>query len=125
MKYLPILLLTLVRLAIAQPSELAAGKAYYQSGEFKQAVAHLKLALKSEPRNAESNYWLGRSYETLADIATPFGWRYRSLARTYLTKAAELAPNQPEYRQELFEFLFDAGDRRRALAFLPRLCISQ
>jgi tetratricopeptide (TPR) repeat protein len=113
-----ILLVSLVSLAAAQPSELAAGKAYYQSGEFKQAVAHLQLALKADPRSAESDYWLGRSYETLADIATPFGRKYRALARTHLTRATELAPNHPEYRRELFEFLLDAGDQRRALAVL-------
>jgi predicted Zn-dependent protease len=61
---------------------------------------------------------LGRSYETLADIATPFGRKYRALARTHLTRATELAPNHPEYRRELFEFLLDAGDQRRALAVL-------
>jgi Flp pilus assembly protein TadD len=104
--------------AFAQPSDLAAGKACYRSGEFKQAAGHLERALAADPQNAESQYWLGRSYETLADIATPFGHRYRSRARTHLTKAAELAPGSSEYRQELFHFLLDSGGDPHALAVL-------
>ena len=104
----------LVSPAIAQHSELTAGKADYRSGEFKKAAAHFQLALTADPHNAEPHYWLGRTYETLADIATPFGHKYRSLARTHLIAATELAPGQPEYRHELFEFLLDSGDERRA-----------
>jgi len=103
-----------------QHSEFAAGRASYLSGEFKQAVAHFQLALQADPRSAESNYWLGRSYETLADIATPFGRKYRSLARTHLTRAAELAPGRPEYRSELFEFLLDSGRQNQARDLLVR-----
>ncbi len=104
--------------AIAQQSELATGREFYRAGEFKSAVAHLQLALDANPKDAASNYWMGRSYETLADISTPFGRKYRSLARTYLTTAAELAPNRPEYRRDLFDFLLDANQQRQALAIL-------
>jgi Flp pilus assembly protein TadD len=114
MRHLAILLLALVGPAFAQQSELTAGKVHYQSGEFKKAAAHFQLAFVADPRNPEPHYWLGRTYETLADIATPFGRKYRSLARTHLTAAAELAPAHPEYRRELFEFLLDSGDQRRA-----------
>ena len=120
MRYLSILLVIFAGHAIGQQSELAAGRAYYQSGEFKQAVAHFQLALHADPRSAESNYWLGRSYETLADIATPFGRKYRSLAHTHLTKAAELAPGRSEYRSELFEFLLDFGRQNQARDILLR-----
>jgi len=118
MRYLVILLTALAGPALAQQSELAAGRSLYLSGDFKAAAAHLQLALAAEPRSAESNYWLGRSYETLGDIATPFGRKYRSLARTYLNKAAELAPGRSEYRHELFEFLLDSGDRQSARRLL-------
>jgi tetratricopeptide (TPR) repeat protein len=120
MRYVSILLVIFAGHATGQQSELDAGRAYYQSGEFKQAVAHFQLALHADPRSAESNYWLGRSYETLADIATPFRQKYRSLARTHLTKAAELAPGRSEYRSELFEFLLDSGRQNLARDILVR-----
>jgi len=101
--------LLLVVPAVAQQSEFAAGQSSYRAGEFKSAVTHFRLALDTNPKDAASSYWVGRSYETLADIATPFGGKYRSLARTYLTKASELAPGRPEYRRELFDFLLDSG----------------
>jgi Flp pilus assembly protein TadD len=99
---------------------LNSGKLLYRSGEFKQAAAHFQLAVQADPQDAESHYWLGRSYETLADIATPFGRKYRGLARTQLTKAAELAPGRTEYRRELFDFLLDSGDLRPAAAMLVK-----
>ncbi len=110
--------LLLVTLAIAQQSEFATGQSNYRAGDFKVAIAHFQRALDVNPKDAASNYWMGRSYETLADIATPFGRKYRSLARTYLTTAAELAPNRPEYRRELFDFLLDANEQRLALRIL-------
>jgi tetratricopeptide (TPR) repeat protein len=108
---------------MAQQSELAAGRASYRDGEFHQAVAHLQRALQSDPNDAACHYWIGRSYETLADIATPFGARYRKLARTYLTKASDLAPGRPEYRRELFDFLLDSpafsrSEQRQAVAIM-------
>lgn len=107
-RYTPLLLAIFGTLATAQPSEIAAGRASYRDGEFRKAVEHFQLALVSDPQNAQSHYWIGRSYETLADIAMPFGARYRTLARTHLTRAAELAPERPEYRRELFDFLLDS-----------------
>ncbi|HUB79963.1 MAG TPA: tetratricopeptide repeat protein [Bryobacteraceae bacterium] len=108
----------LLALVLISHAQVAAGRADYRSGEFHLAAAHFQLAVDTEPQNAEAHYWLGRSYETLADIATPFGRRYRSLARTHLTKAAELAPARSEYRHELFEFLLDTGAERQARAML-------
>ena len=110
--------LFLIAPAFAQQSEFATGRSSYQAGEFKVAVKHFKRALEADPGNAETTYWLGRSYETLADIAVPFGGRYHSLARTYLTKAAELAPYRLDYRRELFDFLVDSGEQRRSLKIL-------
>jgi tetratricopeptide (TPR) repeat protein len=102
--------------ASGQGSVLAAGRAYYTEGEFKKAVAHFRLALKVNPNDAESNYWMGMSYQALADIAFPFAGKYTSKARVYLTRATELAPGRLDYRRELFEFLLDsAGSSRAAL----------
>jgi len=110
--------MALVSPAAAARSEMALGRADYQSGEFRRAAAHFQQALRSAPQSADAHYWLGRSYETLADVATPFGRRYRSLARKHLTRAAELAPARSDYRHELFEFLLDTGKRRQARAIL-------
>jgi tetratricopeptide (TPR) repeat protein len=95
-------------------SEFATGQACYLEGEFKQAVAHFRLALKVNPSDPDSYYWLGRSYRSLADVAFPFGEKYSSKARVNLTKAAELAPDRLDYRRELFDLLLDSAGSSRA-----------
>jgi hypothetical protein len=57
---------------------------------------------------------MGMSYQVMADIAAPFGGKYNSRARACLTRAVELAPDQPKYRQELFAFLLDTSGSSRA-----------
>ncbi len=96
--------------AAGQQSEFAAGRAYYAQGEFRKAAAHFQLALKTNPNDAEAYYWMGMSYQVLADIATPLGGKYNSKARLYLTKAMELAPSRPDYRRELIDFLVDSAN---------------
>jgi tetratricopeptide (TPR) repeat protein len=98
----------------AQQSEFAIARACYADGEFKQAIAHFQLAVKGNPADAESYYWMGMSYQTLSDIAFPFAGKYTSKARAYLTKATELAPGRLDYRKELFNFLLDPGGSSRA-----------
>jgi tetratricopeptide (TPR) repeat protein len=111
-----ILLAALGGKAAGQRSEFAIGRAYYTEGEFKKAAAHFQLALNSSPNDAESYYWMGMSYQVLADIAAPFDARYNSKARVCLTKAVELAPSRRDYRRDLFDFLLDsAGSSRAAL----------
>jgi tetratricopeptide (TPR) repeat protein len=112
----PALLALFSSLAAGQRSEIEAGRTYYMAGEFKKAATHFQLALKTVPDSAEPYYWIGMSYQRLADIALPFGGRYNARARVYLTKAVELAPTRLDYRDELFEFLLDpAGSSRSAL----------
>jgi tetratricopeptide (TPR) repeat protein len=115
--YLAIVILLVVvgREAVGQESELATGRAYYTEGEFKKALTHFQLALKVNSNDAESYYWMGMSYQVLADIAFPFGGKYNSQARICLTKALQLAPARTDYRRELFDFLLDsAGSSRTA-----------
>ena len=100
----------------AKGSEFATGRAYYVEGEFKKAVAHFQLAIKVNPDDAESYYWMGMSYQVLADIASPFDYKYKSKARTNLTRATELAPGRLDYRRELFDSLLDAAGASRAAA---------
>jgi len=90
-------------------SEFAAGRAFYLEGEYKKAASHFQLAIHASPEDAESHYWLGMSYQVLADISTPFDRKYRLQARAYPTKAADLAPDRRDYRTELFHFLLDSG----------------
>ena len=111
-----ILLAVLGNEAVAQESKFATGRAYYKEVEFKKAVAHFQLALKVNPNDAESHYWIGMSYQVLADIAFPFAGRYTSKARVYLTRATELAPGRLDYRRELFDFLLDSAGSSRAAA---------
>jgi tetratricopeptide (TPR) repeat protein len=100
--------------AATKGSEFATGRAYYVEGEFKKAVAHFQLAMKVNPDDAESCYWMGMSYQILANIALPFDYKYKSKARIYLTRAMELAPGRLDYRRELFDFLTDSGSSRTA-----------
>src|SRR6266567_7895073 len=116
--YLSILILLAVlgSEAAGQKSEFATGRKYYVDGEFKKAVAHFQLALKVNPDDAESYYWMGMSYQVLADIAFPFAGRYTSKASVYLTRATELAPGRLDYRRELFDFLLNSAGSSRAAA---------
>src|SRR5689334_21373102 len=113
-----ILLLTFA--GSATPAELRnqfeIGRNYYESGEFKQAIFHFQRAIKSSPDDARSYYWLGKSYETLAFIGGPvMGRNASSKARKALERAVRLAPENREYRDELFEFLINAEYARNAL----------
>src|ERR1700682_3415418 len=109
-----ILLAVLGSEAAGQESEFATGRAYYAEGEFKKAVAHFQLALKVNPNDAESYYWMGMSYQVLADIAFPLDYKYTSKARISLTRATELAPGRLDYRRGLFDFLVDSAGSSKA-----------
>ncbi|SPF53416.1 hypothetical protein SBA4_560017 [Candidatus Sulfopaludibacter sp. SbA4] len=121
---IPVLLAVLSGPATGQQSEFAIGRAWYTEGEFKKAAAHFELALRADPKDAESCYWMGMSYQMLADIASPLGHSYKAKARLYLMKAVELAPTRADYRRELFNFLADSAGRPRAEAVLGGLFLA-
>ena len=98
--------------AAAWSSELAAGRAYYGAGEFRKTPVHFQLGLKASAGDAEACYWTGLSCQRLAEVSTPFSGRYNSRARL-LTKAVKLAPDRPDYRLALFDFLLDPADSSR------------
>jgi tetratricopeptide (TPR) repeat protein len=117
MKLKLIILLCLAGLnieAAAARSEFSVGQACYNNGEFKQAVLHFQQELRYHPRHAESYFWMGMSYQSLADIAFPFAGKDRSNARASLITAVELAPDEPDYRRALFNFLIDNAGTSRA-----------
>lgn len=100
--------------AAGQRSEFATGRACYTGGKFKEAATHFQQAIRTNPDDAEAYYWMGMSYQVLADIAAPFNGKYISKARASLTKAMELAPGRPDYGRELFDFLLDSAGSSRA-----------
>ncbi len=109
----PLLLLLFASSAwpIESRNEFDTGRRCYDAGKFKTAISHFKKAVSTDPIDAASYFWLGKSYEMLADIDGPvLGGRTSSKARLSLTKAVELAPANREYRRELFDFLL-ASDR--------------
>jgi tetratricopeptide (TPR) repeat protein len=121
--FLLLLLAVLNGPAAERNSEFAVGRSFYAQGEFKKAVVHFQLSLDANPCDAEAFYWIGVSYQKLADIALPFGGRYHSKALVFLTRAVELAPTRRDYRLELFEYLLDPvswsrSSQRRAVAIL-------
>jgi tetratricopeptide (TPR) repeat protein len=91
----------------AEPqSARVAGHRDYTAGEFEKAASHFERALKVEPNDADCYFWLGKSYEMLADIRGPLlGLRASVKARLYLAKALHLAPDNKDYRHELFQLL--------------------
>jgi tetratricopeptide (TPR) repeat protein len=100
--------------AASPASDFTAGRESYDSGDFKKAAAHFRLALKVAPDDAATYYWMGMSYQRLADIATPFGGKYNAKARESLMRAVELAPHHGDYRQALFDSLLDPDESSRA-----------
>jgi tetratricopeptide (TPR) repeat protein len=113
-----ILLLMFASAAVSAESRNArnAGHSDYSAGEFKKAASHFQRALKADPNDAESCFWLGKSYEMLADIRGPLlGARASFKARLYLTRALQLAPRDEEYRRELFQVLITADHSPGAL----------
>lgn len=107
-------------------SSFSAGQKAYERGDMKSAIRRFKESMAASPEDPFYCYWLGRSYEALADIRTPLNRRPISKARRYLEKATELAPENAGYREELFDFLIETdrsdgalGEAKRVLASVP------
>ena len=101
-------LVSLTAKSAAPRSDLEIGKAQYEAGEFKQAVGHFHLALKANPLDTDSYYWIGLSEQALADIAVPFSARHYSNARVNLIIATRLSPQRRDCRRALFNLLLDS-----------------
>lgn len=110
----------LVSFRVGRPAELQnqfeVGRGYYQAGEFKKAIAHFERAVRTRPDDARCYFWIGKSYETLAVInGHVFGGHAGSQAHKFLAEAVQLAPENREYRHELFEFLVEFDYSRGTL----------
>ena len=103
------------------------GEALFQECEFKAAARLFEHALTNEPGNARLHFWLGRSYERMADVASPlFARRNARKARFHLEAAVRRDPGNREFLRELFDFYVDSpewfdGGLDRATAILDRL----
>ena len=109
--------------AAAARTEFNAGRESYAAGEFKRAIRHFENAVAVSPSDAGYCFWLGRSYEALADIRTPLNRRPVSKAGAYLQKAAALAPGSVEYRDEFFNFLIEVDRSRKAFRRAKRMLL--
>jgi tetratricopeptide (TPR) repeat protein len=101
----------------AEPlNEVLAGRNSYNAGDYRKAAAHFEKAVKADPNDAGAYYWRGRSYALAGDLTGPlFGNRTLSKARASLARAVELAPGNPDYRREYFNFLLWTDESRSAL----------
>lgn len=103
------------------------GEALFQQCEFKAAARVFEHALASEPENARLHFWLGKSYERMAEIASPlFARRDARRAQFHLEAAVRRDPANREFLRELFEFYVDSpewfnGGLARARQILDRL----
>ena len=98
-------------------SDFDAGRRCYDAADFKKAALHFTRAAVADPSNAEAHFWLGKSYENLADIGGPILGLSASLkARAHLGKALQLAPANLEYRREYFSFLTVSDQSPKALS---------
>jgi tetratricopeptide (TPR) repeat protein len=92
------------------------GESYYNSGEFKHAIYQFEQALRTRPRDPALHFWLAKSYEMVAIINGPlFDRRPFSKAHAFLAEAVQLAPEDREYRRELFDFLIEFDSSLHAL----------
>ncbi len=103
------------------------GEALFRECEFKSAAHAFERALTSEPGSARLHFWLGKSYEGMADVSSPLSARRNARkAQAHLEVAVRLDPGNREFLMELFEFYLDSpewfdGGLSRAGAILERL----
>jgi hypothetical protein len=94
-----------------EPSpEFTDGLRYFEGADFGKAAVRFAIGCNAD-RSAEGCYWTGIAYERLADIRMPFGCRSAGKAHAFLAKAVQLAPQQPVYRDALFNYLLDDASR--------------
>lgn len=103
------------------------GKSCYRLEDYKQATDYLEQAVAAAPFNAEYHLWLGRAYGGRADTSsflTAPG--YASKARRHFERAVELAPENMDALDDLFEYYLEApgflgGGLDKAAALAARM----
>ncbi|MFB3827522.1 MAG: tetratricopeptide repeat protein [Bryobacteraceae bacterium] len=103
-----------LRLLLALPEKDGAaleliGRNYYMMGDYKKATQWLEQAVAADPSSAEHVLWLGRAYGRRAETSSPFtAPGFASRARQCFEKAAQLAPQNLEALNDLFEYYLEA-----------------
>ena len=85
------------------------GKARFQQGQYKQAVADLEKAVEQDSRNSDYYDWLGRAYGRLAErssFLSALGYA-RKTVRAF-ERSVELNPANLEALSDVFEYYLQA-----------------
>lgn len=85
------------------------GKAYYDQGNYGEAIKHLNVATKEQPQNAEAPYMIARSY---ADMMN-----YKQSV-PYFLKAIELDTTKNNWIYELGLIYYAIPDDKNALKYI-------
>ena len=106
---------TVVLLAISCGAAAASfqkdGEALFKESEFKAAARVFQNALATDPDNAQLHFWLGKSYERMAEAASAFFARRNARkAQVHLEAAVRLAPGNREFLRELFDLYVDSPE---------------
>ena len=87
------------------------GRDAFLACEFRQATRSFERAVAAEPDSADLHFWLGKSYERLAEVSTPLtAAKNARKARRHLEFSAAREPHNPEYLRELFDFYVDSPE---------------
>lgn len=103
------------------------GETLFQECEFKAAARVFGHALATKPESAQLHFWLGKSYERMAEVASPFFARRNARkAQFHLEAAVRRDPGNRVFLRELFDFYVDSpewfdGGLARARALVERL----
>jgi hypothetical protein len=103
------------------------GESLFKACEFKAAAREFERALVREPGSARLHFWVGKSYERLADVSSPLSARKNARkAQTHLEAAVQLDPGDREMLMELFDFYIEyaewfGGGLDRAALLLERI----
>ena len=109
MRMIPILLALSFAGAAASPQK--DGEALFNECEFKAAARVFEHALASEPERPQLHFWLGKSYERMAEVSSPFfACRNGRKAQLHLEAALRRDPANREYLRELFDLYVDFPD---------------
>ena len=105
------------------------GRALFFDCEFKRAGQAFEKASAAQPERADLYYWLGKTYERLADTSSLLTARkWARKAGHNLEDAVRLDPRNEEYVQELFNFYVDSpewfgGGLKRAQALVENTSV--
>jgi tetratricopeptide (TPR) repeat protein len=92
-------------------------RSHYELREYDQAISHIELAVKLDPKNGEYSRWLGRIYGAEAEQSRSF-FLARKVKQAF-EAAVRLAPGNIAARRDLMQYCVEApwivgGDKGKA-----------